>query len=351
MGGKKTIKVATKATGQKIIPLDDVEKDMVATVVKKNNFFDPYPNRLVTLGNLIREEPEGSGITDVRKLIYVDEGALASVSFLLGEVKVPAEGITRNDTPETIKQKFEEGKLEFDEKGSLTSKRIFLGYGDWEKTDTREEIEITPYYLSDFDEKTQRKICKGAGIRLPKELTSPLEEVMRPGDICESGFIGPHESLEYILKKDDEVVKNLGVTHEELGKSLEEIMEKIPYNKESEVTHNDKELYVSSTVWRGGVGPCPWARLEQLKIWEEVNKHAYGSEEHTKWRKELHKLTEEDECGSQSSHIDYIVIDKEGNSIKFPQMAPHLIREHGFYQGREGGFRVEPEKIYNVLFQ
>ena len=59
------------------------------------------------------------------------------------------------------------------------------------------------------------------------------------------------------------------------------------------------------------------------------------------------------ECREVMGCVDYGItnIKNRDKYLGWNFIHPHLIKEHHFYQGREGGFRVPPERIFEVLLE
>lgn len=161
-------------------------------------------------------------------------------------------------------------------------------------------------------------------LSMPKEKF--IESSMRPGQLSMGGFLGVDESLTEILKMDDETVKRLGLTHEQIASRIEyflKLAEEIEFFDPKELIIKQREgrlvdgkYLVGRNTWRGGQS-CPW---EDTKLFMP-----YG-------------------------HIDCFVKNKElGEQLNFPGGIVHLIREHHFYEGRGSPYRVDPERAVRIL--
>jgi len=135
-----------------------------------------------------------------------------------------------------------------------------------------------------------------------------LEKKMRPGhsttdyEGSESGFIGDHEDLRELLARDNETVRNLGLTHQDLAKPLFEVMKAHELSKGSvfEVVINGKTFKVESVLYLG------------------VQRSPFSD--------------------NLSTPIDYIIKNEgTGETIKVSGLLPYFISNYGFYEGTEMG--------------
>jgi len=142
-----------------------------------------------------------------------------------------------------------------------------------------------------------------------------IKESMKPGKLSRGGFLGENEKLNEVLKEDNETVKRLGVTHEQIASRIEYFINVIGYpSREGKLI--DGKYLVGGIAWRGGQ-KCPWG-----------------------------------DAGSMMPHSsrDLFVRNQElGKQIDFPGGIVHLIREHKFYEGKQSPYRVDPEEAVRVL--
>ena len=142
-----------------------------------------------------------------------------------------------------------------------------------------------------------------------------LEASMKPGNLSAGGFLGENEILDEVLRADDEIVKRLGITHEQIASRIEYFMNAAGYPS-SEGKLVDGKYLVGGTAWRGGQS-CPWGDAGFMM---------------------------------PNSSVDMYVKNQElGEQLNFPGGIVHLIREHKFYEGKESPYRVDPEKAVRVL--
>lgn len=142
-----------------------------------------------------------------------------------------------------------------------------------------------------------------------------LEESMRPGRLSKGWFLGPNESLEAIIREDDDTVKKLGLTHEQIANGIEYLMNESLY--ESRYYKNKNRLpsnYVIEVIHYMGFQECPWS-----------------------------------DSGEHGSVELRITNKRLGETIFCPGLIVHLIRKHHFFEGKQSPYRVDPEKVVRVL--
>jgi hypothetical protein len=120
--------------------------------------------------------------------------------------------------------------------------------------------------------------------------------------------------LTEILNDDRELVHSLGLSHEAIARRLEEITEAAK-EELGEVVKIEDRFEVRAEEARGKI-PCPWAHPKGL------------------FRK---------------SHVE-LMDPKTGQALVWTDLSVHLIREHGFYQGRGSPYRLDPRTVKSVLF-
>lgn len=140
-----------------------------------------------------------------------------------------------------------------------------------------------------------------------------IQENMRAGSITGPGFLGDDErNLLDIIREDESKVKELGLTNETIADKLEILMKQGERGFGSPVKVDDRFVVIVEES-RGYI-PCPF-RHGHLSKKVNVN---------------VRNITLKEE-------IDYSPI-----SI-------HLIREHGFYQGKGSTYRLDPEMLARML--
>jgi hypothetical protein len=127
-------------------------------------------------------------------------------------------------------------------------------------------------------------------------------------------FLGSdHRKLIEILNQDQGEVNALGLTHEAIAERLEAITQAAKTSL-GETILVEERYEVQAEEARGRI-PCPW-------------RHPGGL--FPKGQIEL-----EDR--------------KTGETLIWTDLSVHLIRQHGFYQGKGSPYRLEPEKLKRVL--
>nr|WP_300980424.1 hypothetical protein [Mesotoga sp.] len=136
---------------------------------------------------------------------------------------------------------------------------------------------------------------------------------MRAGSITGPGFLGHDErNLVDIISEDQAKVKELGLTNEIIANKLEMFMKQGERGFGSPVKVDDRFVVIVEES-RGYI-PCPF-RHGHLSKKANINVRNIARKE----------------------EVDYSPI-----SI-------HLIREHGFYQGKGSPYRLDPAKVARIL--
>ena len=127
-------------------------------------------------------------------------------------------------------------------------------------------------------------------------------------------FLGSDKRrLTEILDDDQDLVNSLNLTHEEIASRLEEITRVAKMNLGDRITLENR-YQVRAEEHRGMI-PCPWGHLRGL---------------FAKSYLELKDLSTD-------------------NILIWSDLSIHLIREHGFYQGKGSPFRLEPKVLKQVF--
>lgn len=135
---------------------------------------------------------------------------------------------------------------------------------------------------------------------------------MLPGKITLKGFLGTdRRSLNEILIEDDAEVKRLGTTHERIAARMQTLRDAGKAGLgESISVENKYEVRVDDV--RGKL-PCPFEDAVVQKTFIQV------------------KNTDRDEV------------------ITYTDLHIHMIKEHGFYEGHQSGFRLPPADLMRIL--
>jgi len=136
---------------------------------------------------------------------------------------------------------------------------------------------------------------------------------MRPGVITLYGFLGPDDrNLIDMLIDDDGDVKRLGLTHEQIGRRMEELRNQGAKGL-GEYIKVAPHFQVRVETVRGKL-PCPFGEPG------------------------LHRKTN-----------TQVLNEASGREVVYSDLQIHLIAEHGFYQGRKSRFRLNPADLAEVL--
>jgi hypothetical protein len=140
-----------------------------------------------------------------------------------------------------------------------------------------------------------------------------IQAEMRPGAISREGFLGADErKLADILAQDEAIVNRLGLTHAQVAAAMKRFRDAGRAGLGMEMTVGPHfEVRVDSV--RGKM-PCPF--LHQ-GIYQKNN---------TTVRNLL-----------------------TGQEVTYTDLNIHMIEEHGFYEGRDALFRLDPERLAAVL--
>ena len=136
---------------------------------------------------------------------------------------------------------------------------------------------------------------------------------MKPGVITLDGFLGSDtRNLIDILTEDDAEVKRMELTHERIAEGMAAFREEGRKGL-GEFIHVDPHFDVKVDSVRGKL-PSPFGGpgLYPKNNTTVVNKHL-------------------------------------GKTVWFSDLQIHLIRDHGFYEGKGSRFRLEPKELVEVL--
>ena len=135
---------------------------------------------------------------------------------------------------------------------------------------------------------------------------------MAPGVLSRDGFLG-HDTrnIADILAEDQAELEAAGVTLAEVADMLERVHEKADAGMERPVTLCGGAMTLQSTEGMGRM-PCPFA------------------------------------CGVRT-HKAVITVQALGREFRLTPMLVHLVRAHGFFQGRGTPFRLEPADAAALL--
>ena len=139
------------------------------------------------------------------------------------------------------------------------------------------------------------------------------EKRMQPGVITRDGFLG-HDGrqLEEILQEDENRVVRLHLTHHRIARRMKYFTAEGRKGLGNPVTVD--EIYtVKVEEWRG-VLTCPW-----------------------------------DDAGLFRKGYVTVRNEELGEELTWTPLSIHMVREHGFYEGKGSTYRIEPEDAKRIL--
>lgn len=145
------------------------------------------------------------------------------------------------------------------------------------------------------------------------EQMKEIQEKMKPGVITLDGFLGSdNRNLIDILVEDDAEVKRLNLTHEGIAARMLELREA---GKEGlgDIISVSPHYEISVDIRRGKLA-CPFGHRGLIR----------------------------------KSMIRVRNIDKD-REITYTDLNIHMIKEHGFYQGKGSSFRLEISDLVDIL--
>jgi len=151
---------------------------------------------------------------------------------------------------------------------------------------------------------------------------SELEARMRPGAWSVTGFLGPTERLTEVLSADAEALDALGVTASHLADRLDHLLGAAKASRDRRATVGPYDVRVEISR---GFQLCPWT-IDRLA----GQCTAGGGVTHASTRWWLRNRT-------------------SGEHLQGPGLLVHLMRAHGFFEGRQVPDRVGPEELARIL--
>ena len=140
-----------------------------------------------------------------------------------------------------------------------------------------------------------------------------IYDSFKPGKITKEGFLGDDtHHIHDIVEEDMHTLARLGVTQEQIADRLQYFIEEGKKGLETSVDLGD---FTTQVIWRRGMLPSPFGDPKRL----------YHKIVATVFNKHLNK------------------------ELRYTQLNVHMIRDHGFFEGRGSVFRLEPEEIVEVL--
>lgn len=145
----------------------------------------------------------------------------------------------------------------------------------------------------------------------PNPAESAVRERMAPGALSRDGFLGTDaRPLEDIISADMDALADAGVPREALAELLEDIHERADANQEAPLSLYGGAVTAQATEVRGRI-PCPFG-------------------------------------DGHLAHKAVIDIRGDGIELRVTPLGIHMLRDHGFLQGRGAEFRVAPEQLLRL---
>jgi hypothetical protein len=141
-----------------------------------------------------------------------------------------------------------------------------------------------------------------------------LEQILRSSKLVAGGFMGDDSrSINEIVSADASEVSKLGYTIEQIAARMQEITDTAKTGLGNWVKVDDKLQAVVEEA-KGSL-TCPWPHP-----------------------------------GRYLKRVTTVEHRNSGETIRWSDLNIHLISKHCFFEGRGAAFRIEPEKLINVIF-
>lgn len=140
-----------------------------------------------------------------------------------------------------------------------------------------------------------------------------IEENMRIGTQAVHGFMGTdHRTLTDVIREDQLRLKHLGIDNQTIAERMRYFTE-LGKQQMGTAFVVDGRYQVETDEHKGSI-PCPFA-------------HNYQA----------------DKCNTRLTCL------RTGRTIVWSDLNIHLIEEHGFFEGSEAPFRIDPQTIVELL--
>lgn len=158
------------------------------------------------------------------------------------------------------------------------------------------------------------------------EQIEQIENRMQIGALSETGFLNTGERLKDVIKKDEQTLQKLGITHKQIADRLESIigkaerLEQLAERGELEVGQIlvVENLYKVSTLQFMGSQECPFIDLNETN------------------------------CPYKTSRDYFIKKIGDGTYVAFSGLIIHLVRDHHFFEGSVK-YRLDPQQVIKTL--
>ncbi len=194
---------------------------------------------------------------------------------------------------------------------------------------------------------------------------SELERRMRPGAMSRMGFLGFSESLEVVLAQDNQILKALHISCEQIAEALEKILQSVLDQKNKLLEENFQEWLKREGQVREGQEPF-WDLQEPIFDLYKPNcipnfslnnlpSTDLGYFVGNKFQVFITQYRGLQECpwgcGRDNwSRLTFLILNRQsGKFVTGSGLIIHLIRKHHFFEGIQTPFRVEPAAVADVL--
>lgn len=144
--------------------------------------------------------------------------------------------------------------------------------------------------------------------------TQKLEQILRSSKLVAGGFMGDDlRSINEIISADASEVSRLGYTIEQIASRMQAITDAATMRLGTWAKVDEKHR--AAVEEAKGSLVCPWPHSGRY----------------------AKRVTTVERCDS-------------GETIRWSDLNIHLIAKHGFFEGRGATFRIEPEKLINIIF-
>ncbi|MBL7078643.1 hypothetical protein ISS42_03220 [Candidatus Shapirobacteria bacterium] len=145
----------------------------------------------------------------------------------------------------------------------------------------------------------------------------PSDQELRSGKISMAGFLKEGQTLKQVLERDEQALRMLGYTAQEVADLLGPVTEGVANGGNFEYTApNGKQYEVRVQTWLGSQR-CPWR--------DKVD-----------WRR-----------SSGAMDMYFTEKGKGGEPVHIAGLVRHLVEKHGFFEG--SSYRVAPETIVEMF--
>lgn len=163
-----------------------------------------------------------------------------------------------------------------------------------------------------------------------------MQKKLEPGWMSEAGFLKKGEIFEEIVWEDEQIIKSLDTSYEEIAKKLVRLMMAALDRKKTMAILNPKnsegnmvDLTLDGTKYE--------VKIQQ---WRGFQENPFGDRFPPRYLS--------DDFNFHCSRDFEVKNVETGDEIFFPGMAPYLIGDVHFFEGHTK-YRIDPEKLVKIL--